>query len=327
MSAPAFIAAGDVNHLLDWRGAIDAIRDGHHRPKAQIGDIFLKAGQDGFLSRAGWVEGVGLGLKTVTVFPGNPGKPDPAPTVQGFFILFDPQTGGPAAMIDGALVTKWKTAADSVLGALYLARPNSRRLLVMGAGALAAGLVEAYRAAFPELERIDVWARRAEAAHMLVAAYADDNRVGVAASLEEVLSRADIISTATSASAPVLFGKDVAGGAHVDLVGAYRPDAREGDDALIAKARLFVDSRETTVKDIGELSIPIAQGIITEKAIIGDLYDLAAGRKGRVSGTEITAYKNGGGAHLDVMVADYIVRAWRNGARASGGALSDLTAE
>ena len=106
---------------------------------------------------------------------------------------------------------------------------------------------------------------------------------------------------------PVLRGAWIHPGTHVDLIGAYKADMREADDDLISSAALYVDSRETTIHHIGELMMPIASGAITEASVLGDLYDLAEGSAtARLSPGEITVFKNGGGAHLDLMIASFL---------------------
>lgn len=107
---------------------------------------------------------------------------------------------------------------------------------------------------------------------------------------------------------PILLGDWVRPGTHVDLIGAFKSDMREADDALLKKSRLFVDCRETTLDHIGELMIPLASGAISKTDILGDLYDLASGVPGRVGETDITVFKNGGGAHLDLMTARELLR-------------------
>ena len=128
----------------------------------------------------------------------------------------------------------------------------------------------------------------------------------------KAVAAADIICTATMSKEPVVRGEWISPGAHLDLIGAYRPDMREVDDAALQKARLFVDSRATTIHHIGELMIPLAAGAITESHISADYYDLAKGAFQRRTETEITIAKNGGGAHLDLMTAAYILKAWKN---------------
>ena len=124
--------------------------------------------------------------------------------------------------------------------------------------------------------------------------------------LQWTVRDAEIIATTTMATAPLLSGEWLSPGTHLDLIGAYRPDMREGDDELLRRARLFVDSRATTIGHIGEIQAPLDQGVIRESDILGDFYDLPAGAYGRRSDDEITVAKNGGGAHLDLMTARYI---------------------
>ncbi|MDO5620748.1 MAG: ornithine cyclodeaminase [Paracoccus sp. (in: a-proteobacteria)] len=291
---------------LSWQGAVEALRAGHLRERAQIGDMFLGPGTQTLLTRAAYIPGLGFGVKAFTVFDENAAKG--LPTVQGGMMVYEPDSGSLGAVIEVPLVTAYKTAADSLLGASILARPDSRRLLIVGAGTLAGNLARAYAALFPGLERIAIWARRPEQARALVAEL-DLARAEVAGDLADEVAQADIISTATMARSPVIRGDWVRPGTHIDLIGAYKADMREADDALIAKGRLFVDSRETTIHHIGELMIPLAAGVISENDVLGDLYDLVGGQPGRRTADEITLFKNGGGAHLDLMTAAYIMQA------------------
>ena len=125
--------------------------------------------------------------------------------------------------------------------------------------------------------------------------------------LHAALADADIVSTATMSSAPILPGALLRPGTHVDLIGAFTETMREADDEVLLRGRLFVDARETTVDHIGELTIPLAAGTISRTDIQGDLRDLVAGSVKRDSMQEITVFKNGGGAHLDLMTADLIL--------------------
>ena len=302
MSVP-FLAPGDVEGELDWRAMADALAEGHRRPRARIGDLFLTRGEETLQSRAAWVDGLGAASKTFTVVPGNAARG--LPSVQGALLLFEEGSGRLLAVIDSGLVTRWKTAADSLLGARLLARPDARRLLVVGAGTVAGALVEAYRAGFPGIE-VAVWSRTPAHAEALA------RRVGAAAaaSLEEAVAEADIVACATLAREPLLRGVWLRPGQHVDLIGAYRADMREADDAALRRSRLFVDSFETTLAHIGELRDPLARGVIRREDVLGDLYDLVAGRAGRGGAEEITLFKNGGGAHLDLMAGRAILDAW-----------------
>ncbi|MFH5773458.1 ornithine cyclodeaminase family protein [Paracoccus sp. NGMCC 1.201697] len=305
---PVVISSSDAVGRIDWGGAVEALRAGHLLPPAQIRDVFLGPAQGTMMSRSAYIEGLGYGAKSFTVFDANAARG--LPTVQGAMLVFDPHDGALAAVIDSALVTGVKTAADSVLGASLLARPDSRHLLVVGAGTVAASLIRAYTTVLPGIERVSVWARRPEQAQALVAGLAGIGaELAVVTDLPDAVGRADIVSTATMAREPVILGDWLRPGTHVDLIGAFKSDMREADDALIARAALFVDSRATTLGHIGELMLPIASGAITPGDVLGDLYDLVRpdARK-RFTDDEITVFKNGGGAHLDLMIAVYIAR-------------------
>ena len=296
---------GSIEHF-SWTDAVAALREGHRLPRAQVADMFLGPGDATLLSRGAWIEGLGFGVKSVTVFDDNPRQG--LPTIQGGMLVFEPKNGCLEAVIEGRLLTEIKTAADSVLGATYLARPDSRHLLIVGGGTVARSLIEAYTAVFPALERVSIWTRRPEQARALAAEWPSGTfTVEAVHNLAEAAGQADINSSATMAREPVLRGAWIHPGTHVDLIGAYKADMREADDDLISSAALYVDSRETTIHHIGELMMPIASGAITEASVLGDLYDLAKGSAtARMSPGEITVFKNGGGAHLDLMIASFL---------------------
>ncbi|MDQ7260382.1 ornithine cyclodeaminase [Paracoccus sp. PS-1] len=307
-NAPQFLSYEDAIGRLNWPDAVEALRQGHGLPPAEIRDVFLGPPTGTMMSRSAWIEGLGYGAKTFTVFDGNAARG--LPTVQGAMLVFDGETGTLQAIVDSPLVTEIKTAADSVLAASLLARPDSRHLLIVGAGTVATSLVKAYTAVLPGIERVSVWSRRPEQARELVAGLDGIEAELVAVpDLQDAVGEADIVSSATMARQPVILGDWVRAGTHVDLIGAFKADMREADDALMAKAALFVDSRATTLGHIGELMLPIASGAITAESVLGDLYDLVRpDARRRQSDDEITLFKNGGGAHLDLMIASWIAR-------------------
>lgn len=300
-----FIRYQDVDHKLDWSSMVQALKSGHELPKAKISDHFIRHDDDTLLSRAAWIDGLGIAVKSVTVFPENAQKD--RPTVQGAMLLFDEKTGSAHAVIDSALVTKWKTIADSLLGAKILARPDSKHLLVIGAGHVAQHAISGYLHMFPNLEKISVHARSKNSVKALIQGFSlEQPMVCAVDDLRKTVGQADIIVTATTSQQPVVKGAWLKPGVHLDLIGAFKIDMREVDDEALLRARVFVDARETVLEHIGELAIPIAQGIITPDYLLGDLYDLVHGYCGRTNEKEITLYKNGGGAHLDLMIAHEI---------------------
>ena len=295
------IIGPEAEARLDWLGLCDAIEAGHARPRAEIADSFLYRGADTLLSRAAWIEGLGQLVKTATIFPGNAGLGKPA--VNGSAALYSDIDGTLAAIVDFHLLTKWKTAGDSLCAARILARRDSARILIVGAGTVAASLRQAYGALFPDA-RFSVWNRNRAGAERLAARHPG---MAVVDDLAAAARAADIITCATMATDPVIKGEWLRPGQHVDLIGAYRPDMREADDRALTRARIFVDSRATTIGHIGELKIPLAHGVIGVGDVLADYYDLASGAFARRSEDEITLFKNGGGAHLDLMTARYIL--------------------
>ncbi|WP_062260447.1 ornithine cyclodeaminase family protein [Endozoicomonas arenosclerae] len=304
-----YITPDKVEAFLSWNGVMEAMIEGHRHEKAQIDDMFLRQSDNTLLNRAAAIQGLGMGVKCASIFPGNPSLFPPQPSVNSMFLLFNESTGTVDSLIDGNFLTKWKTAGDSILGSRFLARPDSKTLTILGAGVVAESLISAYADAFPKLEQALIWNR----SHVRAENLADrltslELPVNAVLSLQEAVEKADILSSATMSREPLIKGDWVQPGTHVDLIGAFRPDMREADDDLLSKSRLFVDARETTLEDIGELMIPLESGVIGREDVLGDFYDLCNGSERRTSDSEITLFKNGGGAHLDLMTAKYICR-------------------
>ncbi|MCF8510347.1 MAG: ornithine cyclodeaminase [Rhodobacteraceae bacterium] len=292
------IVPKEAERLLTWAGLMDALEAGHRLPKPDIKDLFVYRGADTLLDRAAWIDGLGALVKVATVVPGNTGRG--LPTINGAVTLYDDKTGELTSLVDFHLVTKWKTAGDSLLSARRLARKDARNFLLVGAGNVAKSMVDAYSSIFPEA-RFTVWSRSAASAQAMGLAVADD--------LEAAVKAADVICTATMSNTALVKGEWLQPGQHLDLIGAYKPGMREVDDTAMQRARLFVDSRATTLHHIGELIEPLKSGAINESHVIADFYDDPA-QFARQSDDEITIAKNGGGAHLDLMTAHYIAAKW-----------------
>ncbi len=298
------IVPAEAEAVLNWHTLTEALEAGHRLPRAKVADSLLYRGPDTLLNRAAWIDGLGQLVKCATIFPGN-GAHGLA-SINGAVTLYADQTGVLEALVDFHLVTKWKTAGDSLLAAKKLARKDSRKILLVGAGTVAATMIEAYSSSFTGAE-FSVWGRNPVSTQ----AFAKAHGVTAVTDLEAAVRGADIICTATMSKEPLVKGEWLQPGQHLDLIGAYRPDMREVDDAAMVRARLFVDARATTVHHIGEIMMPIASGAITEGHIVADFYDLPKGSFDRRSDDEITIAKNGGGAHLDLMTATYILHAWQ----------------
>jgi ornithine cyclodeaminase len=294
----------DIEKHLDWQELIAALEAGHALSRAEIADSFLYRGRDTLLSRAAWIDGLGALVKTATIFPENAAQE--VPTINGGVALYSDRNGLLDAMLDFHLVTKWKTAGDSLLAASKLARPDSRAITLVGAGTVSRSMHDAYRALFPDA-RFTIWNRSAASAQR----FADTAENTVASDdLESAVRGADIICTATMSREPVVKGEWLQPGQHLDLIGAFRPDMREVDDTALTRAALFVDSRATVLDHIGELKDPLARGVIAPDHVQADFYDLDKNDFKRPSEQAITIAKNGGGAHLDLMTANYIYTKW-----------------
>ncbi|MGJ8626926.1 MAG: ornithine cyclodeaminase family protein [Sulfitobacter sp.] len=297
-----FIPFEEGQAVLDWVGLTDALAAGHSLPRAEIADTFLYRGKDTLLSRAAWIDGLGIAVKSATVFPDNPAQG--VPMINGGLNLYADADGTLEAIIDFHLVTKWKTAGDSLLAARRLARPDSKNILIVGAGNQGRALHEAYSAVFPDAV-FTIWNRTRENAEAMAA---EVPGLRIADDLQTAVGAADIITSATMSTDPLIKGAWLRPGQHVDLIGAYRPDMREVDDEALLRARVFVDSFDTTIGHIGEINIPLEADVITEENLVADYYGLD--KFIRHSDDDITLFKNGGGAHLDLMTSRYILDRW-----------------
>lgn len=303
---PEFIDFEGGEARLEWLALTEALEAGHRLPRAETGNTYLYRDPDTIVSLSAWIDGLGIAVKSATVFPNN--AEAGTPSVNGGVCLYSDDTGMLKAVIDFHLVTKWKTAADSLLATLKLARSGAQNILIIGAGIVARSMVEAYRAGFPTAT-ITVWNRTPERAKQLATDYPGTK---IARELEDTVRSADIISCATMSTEPILMGDWLQPGQHVDLIGAYRPDMREADDEALRRAQVFVDGRAMTMESNGELVIPLSTGILAPEDIVADFYDMPSGQFVRRSDDEITLFKNGGGAHLDLMTATYILNCWRD---------------
>jgi alanine dehydrogenase len=307
-----WITAERIGQLLNYPDLVAFLEEAHRQDVDAMGDLLLSHPEPDeparhFLLRAAWQGDLGVGAKLVTVFPDNGRRG--LPSVQGVYLLFDAADGRPLAGLDGTTLTWWKTAADSALGAKFLAREDAEVLLMIGAGAMAPHLIRAHLAVRPSLKSVRIWNRTPErAARLAEALTAEGLSAEAVTDLEAAVREADIVSSATLATMPLIRGEWLRPGIHLDLVGAYTPDMREADDEAVRRARIFVDSRRTAIHPIGELAIPLRAGLIAEADILADHFELSRGQHpGRESADDITLFKNGGGGHLDLMTARFIL--------------------
>ncbi|MEM5472218.1 ornithine cyclodeaminase [Hoeflea sp. AS60] len=307
------VTGNDIRSVCSWPFAVEALRAGHMLAPAELRDSLVENSGRKMLVRTAWIAGLASGVKAVTIYPENPSQQPPRPSVQGQVLLFDEAGGHVVAVLEGVDLTAWKTGGDSALGSSCLSRPDVKTMLMVGAGSMARPLIDAHRSVRPSLDTVMIWNRNiARAEELAKALGADGITAKAVADLDDAVSRADLISSATMSLEPLIKGGALKKGAHVDLVGAYTPTMREADDAVLTRGRFFVDSYATTIGHIGEVMIPMASGVISRDDIQGDMHDLVQGKAGRQSDDEITVFKNGGGAHLDVMIAHAVYGAVDN---------------
>ncbi len=249
-----------------------------------------------------WEAGRHLGIKLLTVFPGNAAR-DTA-TLMGQYLLLEASSGKPLALLDGPALTARRTAAASALAASYLARNDCERLLMVGAGALASHLIHAYASVRP-ICNVLVWSRDPKRAARL-AQRLKTRALNVAPTddLQRAVNGAHIVVCATPSREPLMKGHWLPLGVHVDLVGGFTPEMREADDDTMRRARIFVDSRDGALAEAGDIVAPIASGAISADDIAGDLFDLTRGdRAGRRFHDQITLFKSVGLALEDLAAA------------------------
>jgi len=283
-----------------------AFREGASAP-VRHAHVVNEAERARLLLMPAWREGRALGVKLVSVFPGNPARG--VSTVSGLYVLLDGVTGHPLALLDGEALTLRRTGAASALAAGYLARPDSETLLVVGTGRLAAYMARAH-CALHGFREVGVWGRSREKARALSSLLESEGLPARAVSdLAGAAAAADVVTCATTAREPVLRGAWLTPGTHVDLVGAYAADMRESDDALLSRAEIVVDTFAGALKEAGDIVQAMAAGALRRESVRVELADLVTGRlPGRTSAEAITVFKSVGAALEDLCAAQLVVR-------------------
>ncbi len=309
-SSIPFVSGERVRGALPFAALIDALRKAFaadaHVPRRHAHDL---SGQGTLLLMPAWQTSGSLGVKLVSVMPGN--RERGLPTVHALYILMDAQTGVPLALIDGEQLTLRRTAAVSALASQWLSRPDSRTLLVVGSGRLAPEMAVAH-CAIRNITRVLVWGRNLEKTNgaiqrMLAAGLPPQIELQRADSLAQGCMAADIICCATTSTEPLVRAEWLRPGTHVDLVGGFRPDMREADDGLICSARLFVDTAEGALAEAGDLVQPMQRGLISRDSIRAELTELARGiHPGRTEMNEVTVFKSVGSALADLASAGLV---------------------
>ncbi len=297
---------------LPFTTLVEELAAMHRQPIGQLDELLMSSQSaddttSHFFIRTGWQQDKALGAKLISIFPGN-NRDRVWPSIQAIYVLFEGINGVPIACLDGTALTYLKTATDSALGCQLLARDNIETMLMIGAGEMTRYLLAAHCQIRPSLKQVYLWNRTPEKAVQLCEGELAKQFNSIAFTpvneIEPFARQAELICSATATPTPLIQGEWLQAGVHLDLIGAFTAEMREADDECLRRASLFVDARETTINHIGELMIPIAKGVISPDDVLADLSDLCQKKHpGRASDTEITLYKNGGGGHLDLMMA------------------------
>lgn len=307
-----FVSAEEVHRICEWKALMAALEAAHRGERPLVERAAVHWNRNGaretYFNLPAALPGRAMGTKIVTVMPNNPNRPKRLPAVQGLYTLFDGKDGSAVAVLDATAMTYRKTAADSGLGAKLLAPPSPEVLLMVGAGDLSPYLAAAHRAARPSINEVLVWNRSPGKAQAMAAALeAEGVAAEAVARLEPAVRRADIISCCTASTVPLVEGRWLKEGAHLDLVGGFTPEMRECDDEAVKRARLFVNSRSSAIDQPGDLADPIRRGVIGREKVEADLFELCGkGYAVNRKPSDITLYKNGGGGHLDLFTALFI---------------------
>lgn len=304
----ALIGHAALEAALDWPGLITQLRDWYRdsavqAPERQVLSIAQPDGSEAsLLIMPAWVPGQSIGVKVVTFLPANATKG--RPTINAGYLLFDGETGQMQAALDGDALTARRTAAASALAADYLARQDAKDLLVVGTGQLSQAVAAAH-CALRSYTSVSIWGRSTAKAEAVAAELVAEGLPARAVEdLEAACRTADVVSTVTASTQPIILGSWLKPGSHLDLIGAFKGDMRESDDLAISQAELFVDLR-AGASLAGDIAQPLDAGVITPEHIRADLAELCQGtHPGRTDDSARTVFKSAGMALQDLAAAN-----------------------
>lgn len=304
-----FISEAQLKTALPYHRLIQALEAGfqseinvpirHHHHLAQAEDREAAT----LLLMPAWQKNAYLGLKLLTVFPEN--SQLNIPTINGLYLLYSASNGQLLAQMDAKVLTNIRTAASSALASKFLSRTDASHLLILGAGSLLPYLIAAH-CSVREIKTVWVWGRDFQKTSERLRSIETFPNIEIIPiqDKEAYISKADIISSATLSTKPLIAGKKLQAGQHLDLIGSYKPHMREADDDCILKSSIFVDAKASAMQETGDLYLPLQKGIISEKDIKADLFDLhQKGLFQRKTQTEITLFKSVGNALEDLVAA------------------------
>ncbi|MCG8182887.1 ornithine cyclodeaminase family protein [Tenacibaculum piscium] len=258
-----------------------------------------------------WNPSKDAGVKIVTVSPEN--QQFDLPSINGTYIYLDATKGTIKAILEAKSLTAKRTAAASALASSFLSRENSSSLLMLGTGSLSINLIKAHASVRP-IKNVFIWGRNFSKAQAICETLKNESfTITAVKTIEEKISEVDIISSATLSKTPLVLGKYLKAGQHVDLVGAYKKDMREADNEVITKGSVYIDTYQGGLKESGDILIPLQTGVLKEENINADLFELCSDEKtGRKNEEEITVFKSVGHALEDLVAASYYYKKHKN---------------
>jgi ornithine cyclodeaminase len=317
MEEPVYLSDGFIEKNTDFLDLVKALQNGfaaqdilvpqrHHHdfpnPKT--------SSESTLLLMSAWYPGKEAGVKIATVSPEN--NRFGLPAVQAIYVLMNAVTGEVKAMLQAKSLTAKRTAATSALASSFLSKESSSSLLMIGTGALSINLIRAHAAVRP-IKEVYVWGRNLEKAKQICSKLQRETyNCQIATTIEEIIGKVDIVSCATLSKKPLVFGKHLRAGQHIDLIGAYKKDMREADDEVITRSSVFVDTLDG-LHESGDIAIPMANGILSKETIQGNLFSLCQEQaKGRTHDGQITVFKSVGHALEDLVAASYYFKKFKN---------------
>lgn len=262
-----------------------------------------------------WNPSKNAGVKIVTVSPEN--SQFDLPSINGTYIYLDAVKGTIKAILEAKSLTVKRTASASALASTFLSKENSSSLLMIGTGALSVNLIKAHASVRP-IKNVFIWGRNFSKAQAICKTLKEEDfTITAVQTIEEKISEVDIISCATLSKTPLVLGKYLKAGQHVDLVGAYKKDMREADNEVIKKGAVYIDTYQGGLKESGDILIPLQTGVLKQEDINADLFELCSSKeiaeeKGRKNDDEITVFKSVGHALEDLAAANYFYHKYIN---------------
>lgn len=305
-----FIAKDEVAHLLPYGSLIQALATGLLEPIESPARSFFNPNHDAssVLIMPAWRSNRLMGTKIVSIWPANNAKGKPA--VSAVYVVTSCEDGAPLAVIDGTELTLRRTAATAALGAQLLARSNSKKLAILGTGALSVPMALAHHSVF-DFSETTIWGRQLDKAQTVVDQL---NQAGITArastDLQGTLASADVAVAVTTATEPFIQSDWVKPGTHLGLIGAFTASMAEAEPRLLPKVRLFVDSREAVMQKGGEVLQALRAGLINATDVRGELAELltTSPAAGRLCAQDITVFKSVGFAALDLIAAEHLLQ-------------------